>query len=92
MTDVERNNIAEALLALIFSLREDNGAKSQSWVLGIATTALSRAILGSIGPRGDPTALLQIAHDQVLVQMEKAQTDFFKEQLSRPPDTRRPRG
>lgn len=90
MTDEERTSIAEALLIVIFSLRGDNSEKSQAWVLGIATTALSRAILASVGPAGDPTPLLTIAHDQVLTLMEKAQATFYRNQLSAP--ARRPQG
>jgi hypothetical protein len=85
MTDVERTHIAEALLMVIFSLREDNTEKAQAWVLGIATTALARAILGSVGPRGDPEPLLEIANAQIRQQMETAQAKFHRDQLTMPP-------
>jgi hypothetical protein len=93
MTDAERTNIAEALLIVIFSLREDNTEKSQAWLLGIATTALARAILGSVGPAGDPAPLLAIAQKEVIKQMEAAQAKFYRDRLTRPPGAaRRPQG
>ncbi len=65
MTDEERTDIAEKLIAFVFSLRPDNGEPGQAWVLGVASTALARAILGSTGPHGDPDGLLELSAQQV---------------------------
>lgn len=82
MTDPERTAIAESLLAVIFSMRTDNAEAGQAWILGIATTALSRAILGAVGPQGDPVALLSLTIQQATKQIEEAQTKFFRDKLT----------
>lgn len=82
MTDPERTMVAEALLAVIFTLRTDNAEAGQAWVLSIATTAMSRAVLGAIGPQGDPTEMLALAFAQAGRQVADAQTSFFRERLT----------
>lgn len=82
MTDPERTAIAESLLAVIFSMRTDSAEAGQAWILGIATTALSRAILGSVGPQGDPEGLLTLTLEQTTKQIEAAQAKFFRDKLT----------
>lgn len=82
MTDPERTIIAESLLAVIFSMRTDNAEAGQAWILSIATTGLARAILGSVGPKGDPIPLLAFAVEQATKQIEEAQAKFFRDQLT----------
>lgn len=74
--------IAEALLAVIFQMRTDNGEAGQAWILSIATTAMTRAVLGSVGPAGDPAALLALAQEEVTRQVTEAQSKFFRDKLT----------
>jgi hypothetical protein len=81
MTPVERTDVAEALLAVVFSMRPDDGEIGQAWVLSIATTAMSRAILASVGPSGDATELLALSHDQVVAGVQRVQSAYLRDQL-----------
>lgn len=83
MTDDERTVIAESLFAVIFSMRPTASPEAgQAWALSIATTVMSRAILGSVGPAGDPGPLLTIAHERVVAQVTEAQTKFYRDKLT----------
>ena len=81
MTDAERTSVAESLLAVIFSLRPDNGEAGQAWVLTVMTAALARSILASLGPAGDPSALLSLSHEQVVKAVTETQSKFFRDRL-----------
>lgn len=78
MTDPERTAIAESLLAVIFSMRTDNAEAGQAWILSIAATAMTRAVLGSVGPQGDPGPLLELVRQQI----EEAQAKFYRDRLT----------
>jgi len=81
MTDGEREYVAESLLALIFSLRGNDEASGQAWTLAIATTVMARAVLASTGPAGDPTGLLDIAHQAVRDKVQAIQEQFWAKRL-----------
>lgn len=76
MTDPERTQVAEALLAVIFLMRPDDGEQGQAFTLSIATTALSRAMLGAVGPNGAIDDLLTIAMAEVRSKVDQAQLAF----------------
>lgn len=82
MTDPERTVLAESLLAVIFSMRTDNAEAGQAWVLSIATTAIARAVLVSVGPQGDAESMLAFAVDQARSQIAAAQAKFFRDRLT----------
>jgi hypothetical protein len=82
MTDPERTAIAESLLMVIFALRADGTEASQAWVLSIATTAMTRAILASVGPAGDPADLLALSAQQVAAAVTTTQSAFFRDRLA----------
>jgi hypothetical protein len=84
MIEAERTAIAEALLAVIFSLRPDNSPASQAWVLSVATTAMARAILASVGPAGDATELFDVATAQVRKVVLDTQSKAIREHLAAP--------
>lgn len=82
MTDPERTKFAEALMAVIFSMRPDDGPAGQAWVLSIATTTMARAILGSVGPAGDLQDVLDLAQAQVEKAVNDAQLAYFGKVLT----------
>jgi hypothetical protein len=82
VTDPERTAVAESLLMVIFALRADDTEASQAWVLSIATTAMSRAILASVGPGGNPAELLALSADQVAAAVTTAQSKFFRDRIA----------
>jgi hypothetical protein len=82
MTADERTGIAEQLLAVMFSLRPDNSEAGQAWTLTVATTAVARAILGSVGPQGDPEDLLNLSAHQVREMVTSTQSEFFRKTLT----------
>lgn len=81
----DRTDTAEGLLALIFALRPSDDEAGQSWVLKIASTALARAILGTIGPNGDAEPLLAIALEDVRTSVVAAQSAAIRSTLTRGP-------
>ncbi len=84
MTDPERTEVAEKLLALIFSLRPDNSPTSQAWVLGVTTTAMARAIVASTATGlSDCGDLLTVAHQQLVTQVRSLETAVIRERLTR---------
>mgnify|MGYP001244674899 CR=1 FL=1 len=87
MINLERDTIANALVAIVFSLRPNDGPEGQAWVLSIATTVMARAILGGIGPTGDSGPVLALARAQVEKAVLDTQSKFFRDKLSiqRPP-------
>ncbi len=85
MTDPERTDIAEKLVALIFSLRPDNSPTSQAWVLSVATMCMARAIVASATGAGmAPTGeLLTLAHQQLVTQVRELESRILRDRLTR---------
>ena len=78
VTDVERSKVAGDLLAVIFALRPDDGPLGQAWTLTFATTAMTRAILATIGPLADPTELLETSARAVEAAVRQTQTQHIR--------------
>ncbi len=83
MNDGERDRIAQQLFAVLFSLRPDDGEKGQAWILGTCSAAMARAILGCVGPKGDPSTLLQLTGVQVAQAVNQAQSGYMRAQLAK---------
>lgn len=87
---ISRGAIAESLMGLMFSLRPDDGEVGQAWVLELATTAMARAILGGLGPQGDPEPLLDLALNQLRVKVQAAQSATMRRALTLAPGIKTP--
>jgi len=78
MTDSEREQLANQLLAIVFSLRPPEPEKGQAWALLTMSTALARAIVASIGPTADPEPLLELAAEEVRKLVQHTQSTFIQ--------------
>lgn len=79
---IERSKVAEALMAQIFALRPDSSERGQAFVLTMATTFLTRAILASAGPAGETGDVIKVAFEQITLAVENAQLQYQRDLLT----------
>ena len=78
----ERQVICDAIVALLFECRPEDGPQGEAWLLGQAARVMARAIVQTVGPT-DASELLALADNQVRALVETAQTAMVRAQLTK---------
>lgn len=84
-----RNDVAEKVIALLFSLRPGQGQDGDemaghAWSLDAACLALSRAILAANGHlENDPADLIKTALANVTDRVERRRSQYFQQKLEK---------
>jgi hypothetical protein len=79
----DRNQLADRVLAMLFSLRPDDQEPGQAWCMDQACNAVARAILAASGMEKHPEELIETAIAEIRDKINHYRRAWKQQQLAR---------